>query len=78
MRPFAKLFPFQPENQMISRWSVLRYCLVFGFVVFANELAAADPKAKPIKQLILPGESFFVAERPAFVLLPPESKRTKP
>jgi dipeptidyl aminopeptidase/acylaminoacyl peptidase len=36
---------------------------------------AADP---PVKKLILPGESFLVAERPAFILLPPEEKRTKP
>jgi alpha-beta hydrolase superfamily lysophospholipase len=28
--------------------------------------------------LILPGESFLVEDRPAFVLLPPESKRAKP
>lgn len=36
---------------------------------------AADP---PVKKLILPGETFLVAERPAFILLPPEEKRTKP
>jgi dipeptidyl aminopeptidase/acylaminoacyl peptidase len=42
-------------------------------------LSAADDAApKPVKQLILPGESFLVADRPAFVLLPPEDKRTKP
>lgn len=36
---------------------------------------AADP---PAKKLILPGETFLVADRPAFILLPPEEKRTKP
>jgi hypothetical protein len=33
---------------------------------------------KPVKELILPGESFLLEGRPAFVLLPPEEKRTKP
>lgn len=33
---------------------------------------------KPVKQLILPGESFLVADRPAFVLWPDEGKRTSP
>src|SRR5207248_3077975 len=33
---------------------------------------------KPVKELILPGESFLVEGRPAFILLPPEKKRTKP
>jgi hypothetical protein len=37
--------------------------------------AAAD---KPVKELILPGESFLVEGRPAFVLKPPEKKRTIP
>jgi 6-phosphogluconolactonase (cycloisomerase 2 family) len=49
--------------------------------VLAVDLPApADGKqrAKPVKELILPGESFLVDERPAFVLLPPEKKRTKP
>jgi len=38
-------------------------------------LSAADP---PVKKLILPGETFLVAEQPAFILLPPEEKRSKP
>ncbi len=47
------------------------------------QLAKADlPKTadvdKPVKQLILPGESFLVAGRPAFILWPDEAKRTKP
>jgi dipeptidyl aminopeptidase/acylaminoacyl peptidase len=37
--------------------------------------AVAD---KPVKELILPGGSFLVEGRPAFVLLPPEKKRTNP
>jgi hypothetical protein len=47
------------------------------------QLAKADlPKTadadKPVKQLILPGESFLVAGRPSFIFWPEESKRTKP
>lgn len=34
--------------------------------------------AEPVKKLILPGESFLVAERPAFILWPAEEQRTKP
>src|SRR6185369_12371798 len=43
--------------------------------VLAVDLSAAADK--PVKELILPGESFLVEGRPAFVLLPPEKKRTK-
>src|SRR6516162_866303 len=32
----------------------------------------------PVKELILPGESFLVAGRPAFILTPPENKRSNP
>ena len=35
-------------------------------------------QAKPVKKLILPGESFLVNGRPAFILWPPEDKRQKP
>src|SRR3954462_11805944 len=34
--------------------------------------------AQPVKELILPGESFLVAGRPAFILTPPEDKRRRP
>jgi 6-phosphogluconolactonase len=40
-------------------------------------LAVDLPGTNPVKELILPGESFLVEGRPAFVLLPPEEKRTK-
>jgi dipeptidyl aminopeptidase/acylaminoacyl peptidase len=33
---------------------------------------------KPVKELILPGETFLIEGRPAFVLLPEEEKRTTP
>lgn len=38
----------------------------------------SDSVAKPVKELILPGESFLVADRPAFILLPEEGKRKTP
>ncbi len=37
-----------------------------------------EPSKPPIKTLILPGEAFLVADRPAFVLLPKEELRRKP
>lgn len=44
----------------------------------ADETASNEQADKPIKDLILPGESFLVEDRPAFVLLPPEDKQTTP
>ena len=41
-----------------------------------SEEQAATPK--PIKQLILPGESFLIDQRPAFIMWPEESKRQTP
>ena len=42
-------------------------------------LPAEDkPATKLVKSLILPGESFLVDGRPAFILWPPEEKRQKP
>jgi 6-phosphogluconolactonase len=43
--------------------------------VLALDLPASG---KPVQELILPGESFLVEGRPAFVLLPPEKKRATP
>jgi pimeloyl-ACP methyl ester carboxylesterase len=40
--------------------------------------ASKNAPAAPIKQLILPGEAFLVAGRPAFVMLPLAEKRRKP
>lgn len=53
----------------------------FLSVAFTLTLAFApwvSGQEKPIKQLILPGESFLIEERPAFVLLPAEEKRSDP
>lgn len=40
--------------------------------------APAKADAKPVKNLILPGESFLVNERPAFIFWPAENKRSQP
>src|SRR5687767_10629204 len=63
---------------MFSCWRYLECCVVIGLATFGPRVRAAEPESKPVKNLILPGESFLVKERPAFVLFPPESKRTKP
>lgn len=55
--------------------SIRTITTVFLFGLTAAATFAADP---PVKKLILPGESFLVVGRPAFVMLPPEEKRTKP
>jgi 6-phosphogluconolactonase len=44
----------------------------------SGEQPGGKESGKPVKELILPGESFLVEGRPAFVLLPPEKKRTRP
>lgn len=56
----------------------LRLGAAVSLVLFlsAANLSAAD--SPPVKELILPGESFLVDGRPAFVLLPPEAKRRSP
>jgi dipeptidyl aminopeptidase/acylaminoacyl peptidase len=41
-------------------------------------LDKADELARPIKELILPGESFVVSGRPAFIFTPAEDKRRSP
>lgn len=38
----------------------------------------ADQPSKPVKDLILPGESFLIEGRPAFILSPPEGLRRTP
>jgi dipeptidyl aminopeptidase/acylaminoacyl peptidase len=46
--------------------------------VLAMDMPVKKNDEKPVKDLILPGESFLVEGRPAFVLLPPQQKRAKP
>ena len=55
---------------------------LFTALLLVSFFACGGPlwgdEAAPVKKLILPGESFLIAGRPAFVLLPPDDKRTKP
>lgn len=46
----------------------------------SSELIADEskPAVKPVKKLILPGESFLLDGRPAFILWPPKEKRQQP
>jgi len=53
----------------------MRQILIFLGVVW---FAGASLAEEPVKKLILPGESFLVAGRPAFVLHPAADKATKP
>lgn len=55
----------------------LSMCLWLVILVgWVSLLPAQD--SKPVKELILPGESFLVDGRPAFIMWPEEAKRTKP
>lgn len=56
------------------RFLTISMCLFFfGFA------AAADPQeVKEIKKLVLPGESFLVENRPAFIMWPDASLKTTP
>jgi alpha-beta hydrolase superfamily lysophospholipase len=50
---------------------------LFGLLLIVGPTRAAEPEA-PIKELILPGESFRVAGQPAFILWPAEKDRRQP
>lgn len=56
--------------------------VVLSFVILSmlgfHCLAEEPTTSIPIKELILPGDSFLVSGRPAFVLLPPIEKRQSP
>src|SRR5690554_6021365 len=58
---------------MRFHWGLIGLCLM---VCIATIATAEEPQ--PVKQLILPGESFLVEGRPAFILLPREEKRQQP
>lgn len=58
---------------MRFHWGLLGLSLM---VCLATIAKAEEPQS--VKQLILPGESFLVEGRPAFIMLPPEEKRQQP
>lgn len=53
----------------------LGLCLLFVAALRAEEPGS---QSKPVKDLILPGESFLLAERPAFIMWPAEAQRKTP
>lgn len=57
-------------------------CLVFVAApkskVVGQDSEKQPSTSKPVKQLILPGESFLVGQRPAFIMWPDKSKRQTP
>ena len=55
-------------------------CAAAVISIFTQPLCAAEdaPSAAPVKELILPGESFLIADHAAFIFLPEASKRTTP
>lgn len=61
---------------------LIGFLVAFIIVGIANADEPAAKKTpddkKPVKRLLLPGESFLVAERPAFILWPAKEKRAKP
>lgn len=53
--------------------------VVISLFTAASLCAAEDAKKDaPVKELILPGESFLIEDRPAFIFLPEESLRSTP
>lgn len=58
-----------------------RLCLSLLALLTTTMLCADEPvkpKAPPKGGLMLPGETFLVGTRPAFVFMPPETKRSDP
>lgn len=55
----------------------MRFALALA-LLFGVDCAALAAEPKPVKDLILPGESFLVNERAAFIFWPEEAKRTRP
>ena len=61
------------------KYPLLRIALLTIVAIATNASRGQEPVPdKPVKQLILPGESFLVENRPAFIMWPDASKRTSP
>ncbi len=59
----------------------MRYLIIIcsALILAIHSAPAAEPQeGKEVKKLILPGESFLVEARPAFILWPEEAKRKSP
>lgn len=66
-------------NSMMIHTSIRVLCVSALLLSCSTGLLPAEdqPATKLVKSLILPGESFLVDGRPAFILWPPEEKRPK-
>lgn len=53
-------------------------CALLHIAAPATIARAEPPSSKPVKDLILPGESFLIAGRPAFILAPAAEKQQQP
>lgn len=57
----------------------MRTCFAIIMSMLLAAIAnAAEPAPKPVKELILPGESFLLENRPAFIMLPDAAQRSEP
>jgi pimeloyl-ACP methyl ester carboxylesterase len=73
--------PSDEKRGMVAMPTISKTLIAAAILLtFISHALADEPSAAttPVKKLILPGESFQVQGRPAFVLLPPEEKRQKP
>jgi len=66
------------KSLAITRRQACQALTVTAAIWLGRDVAADEPAQKTVKELILPGESFLVEGRPAFILMPPEPKRTRP
>ena len=65
----------------VKSWCNLRALKAYGRSVLLLLFVCVAPlsgEERPVKKLILPGESFLVEGQPAFILWPPEEKRQQP
>lgn len=67
---------YREDGAAIDKINVTNY--VFGPKGLGDPPAQNPAADQPVKKLILPGESFRVGDRPAFILHPDEAKRTSP
>ncbi|MFN9199831.1 MAG: hypothetical protein ACK5WR_17305 [Planctomycetaceae bacterium] len=55
-----------------------RLLVLLAALLLLTEASVQAQESPPVKELILPGESFLVDKRPAFILWPAADKRQKP
>jgi len=63
---------------ILASLSILLGCLSAATVSTAQDSGILGQNPGPVKQLILPGESFLIDAHAAFILLPPEPLRQSP